>query len=132
MSSIVLDAVRANRNILYEVLRENEMDYRPVSDVERDAFRVIINQAFGKIRFSGAGDNRRRTYRNYLSKVEREAMRLERMYMQNSYLRGADLYQEMARVMSIKFRSHFTWREVKGILEFASEVVADIELSIAS
>jgi superfamily I DNA and/or RNA helicase len=128
----VLMAVKANRNILFEVLREYGMDYRPISDLERDVFRIIINQAFGKIQFSRADDNRRRTYRNYLSPVEREAMRLERMYMRNSYLRGADLYQEMARVMSIKFRSHFTWREVKGILEFASEVVSDIEMSIAS
>jgi integrase len=128
----VLMAVRANRNILFEVLREYGMDYRPISALERDVFRIIVNQAFGKIQFSRADDNRRRTYRRYLSRVERESMRLERMYMQNSRLRGVDLYQEMARVMSIKFGSPFTWREVKGILEFASEIISDIEMSIAS
>jgi hypothetical protein len=128
MNEILL-AVRANRNIFFDILREYGFDSRPMSDLEREVFHNVIQQAFGKVKFAGASDNRRRTYRNYLSTVEREALRLERMYLSNSFLRGEQLYIEMARVMSIKFKSSFTWRDVKGTLEFASEVIADLEMS---
>lgn len=128
----IILAVRENPRILYEIVAdpENHLNTRPSNYVEWQAFGNIERQAFGKRRFMYASDNRQRTYRNYLSTIERMAMRLETQYLRYSFLKGYQLYEEIARVMSIKTRSRYTWREVKDILEFSSEIIADLELSL--
>lgn len=130
IDNIVLRAVLAEPDILRRVVTDpdNHLDTHPMAWMEVEAFRNITKQAFGKRRFAQATENRQRTYRNYLSEHERCALRLEGMYMRNSVLQGYHLYEEIARVMSIKFRTSFRWYDVKGMLEIASEIIADLEL----
>ena len=128
----IIQAIRANPTLLNDIvtLPEYHLNTHNSFAIERAAFQNINFQAFGKRRFSNASENRHRTYRNYLGVEERYALRLERKYMLGSVLRGQQLQADIARCMSIRFKSHYTWRDVKGILEFASEVIADIELSL--
>ena len=130
MNDVIL-AVRQNPNILQDIVSDPDyhLNTHHSHSIERQAFTQINIEAFGKRRFATASTNRHRTYANYLSKIEREALRQERKYMQYSVIRGYQLYEEIARVMSLKLHAYFTWREVKDILEFASEIIADIELT---
>lgn len=127
----VIEAVRDNPQILQQIV--NDPDYmlntHQSHAIERKAFKQINMQAFGKRRFASAKLSTLKNYYRFLSPIEHTALRLERKYMQSSVLKGYQLYEEIARVMSIKLHAYFTWREVKGILEFASEIIADIELS---
>ena len=131
-SNPVIHAVRQNPKILYDIVGDptNHLNTRPVNFIERIAFDKIERQAFGKRRFMNASENRHRTYRNYLTVIERMALRLETKYLRYSMLQGYQLYEEIANVMTIKLRSRYTWREVKGILDFASEIITDLELGL--
>ena len=133
--NIVLLAVRQNPKILRQIVSDpidgerNPFANHEMSIIERMAFDNIERQAFGRRRFARATDARHAYYRKFTTREEREALRLEVKYMQYSFLKGWQLYEEIARVMSIKFRKLYTWREVKGMLEYTSEVIADIELN---
>ena len=132
MDNPILQAVRQNRNALWDVV--NNPDYHLNTHknflIERMAFDNIQKQAFGKRRYATASENRHRLYRNYLSEVERVCLRIEVNMLQTSFLRGYQLYEEVARQMTIKFRSHYDWKHVKSILEMASEVISDLELNL--
>jgi hypothetical protein len=131
MENVVLMAVRQHPNILKEIINdpENHLSTHNPSMIELMAFDNIQRQAFGRRRYANASDNRRRTYRNYLDKYERKALELEIEYLQRRFLQGVELYKEIARVLSIRYNKFWDWRSVKAMLEMASEIIADIELS---
>jgi len=128
--NIVLLAVRQEPDILRRIVNDpdNHLDQHAISMIERMAFDNILRQAFGRRRYASANDNRHRTYRNYLDKFERYALQKEVEYMERRHLTGVDLFEEIAMLMCFRFKSRFTWRDVKAIIEVASEVIADLEL----
>ncbi len=130
--SHVIVAVQKNRNVLFDVVRDYIAPYAmaDTSDLEREVFWSIINQVYGKQQFAMAGASRQRTYRNYLTTIEREAMRQEQYYMTESVLRGDDMLVEIARMLSIKFQGAYTRFDVVDILKSASLVCADIDINI--
>jgi len=129
--NLVLQAVRRDPRILFDIVNDprNHLNTRPISFIEWMAFDNIERQAFGKRRFARASLGRHRTFRRHLTLIEHKALQLETKYMRYSVLQGFHLYDEIARVLSIKLRARVTWREVKDILESASEVIADLELN---
>lgn len=130
MDNEILLAVRENPKIFRQIIDDpaNHLNKHRISIIEYMALDNITRQAFGKRRFKNACDNRQRTYRNWLDKYERYALRKEVYYMENSYLKGFHLYEEIAKLMTAKFKARFTWQDVKVILEDASEIIADLEL----
>lgn len=131
MDNIVLHAVRENPRIIHQIIDDpdNHLNKHRMSMIELMAIDNIQRQAFGKRRFANACENRHRTYRNWLDKYERYALSKEIEYMQRRFLTGVALYQEIAHLMTIKFKSSFHWQDIKAMLEVASEIIADLELS---
>lgn len=132
MNDVIL-AVRQQPDILQQIVSDPhwQLNNHESYLIERQAFNQITIQAFGKRRFANAKHSTMKYYYEFLTPIEHTALRLETKYMQGSVLKGYQLYEEIARVMSIKLHAYFTWREIKGILEFASEIIADVELSMA-
>jgi hypothetical protein len=125
----IYEALRDEPKKLFNIVKDPSfhLNTHSIDYVEFVSFVRIQKQAFAKRRYRTVPDNRHRTYRKYLNKLERQAMRLEIKYMECSVLSGAALYEEIARVMSIKNRSHITRQQVLSILESASDVIADLE-----
>ena len=130
----VIAAVRQQPDLLQQIVSDPDyhLNTHGSYSIERQAFKQINMQAFGKLRFATATYSHKKYYYEFLSSIEHTAMRLERQYMEYSMLKGYQLYEEIARVMSIKLHAYFTWREIKSILEFASEIIADVALSSES
>jgi hypothetical protein len=127
----VIQAIRQNPKIIRQIIAdpENHLGHHRMFHIERLAIDNIERQAFGKRRYAVESDRRHRYYRKFLSLEERTALRYEVKLLQHSFIRGVQLYQEVARLMSVKFKSHYDWRYIKDMLEVASEVIADIELN---
>ena len=127
--NIVLKAVLAQPDILRQIINDpkNHLNYHPMAWLEAEAIKNIERQAYGRRQFASASASRHAYYRKHTSVEERAALRLEITYLKNSVLKGWHLYEEIARVMSIKFKRDYSRRNIKAMLEFTSEVIADIE-----
>ncbi len=127
MNDIVL-AIRQQPDILKQIVTDPhwQLNNHESYSIERQAFKQINIQAFGKRRFANAKHSTRKNYYRFLSPIEVTAMRFEKEVMRDTVLQGHYVYQEVAYMMTFYFKNRFDWREVEGILAFASEVIATL------
>ena len=128
MNNVILNAVRQNPRILWDICRLPELNTRPVGIIERMAFSNIEREAFARAQFRRNSHQKR--YYRHLSQLQRHLMRLENDYLINRpALRGMDLYEEMARVYNGLKRVNLSARQVKAELDLATEILCELESS---
>lgn len=128
MNDVIL-AVRQQPGILKQIVSDPDyhLNTHGAYYIEREAFKHINMEAFGKQRFAHATRITLDNYYKVLGAVEHTAMRYEKQILRDRVLQGWHIYEEIALRMTIRFKSVFTWRYVKELLVDASREIARYE-----
>jgi len=125
----IYQKLQRHPDLLYRIVQDPDyhLNTRQPSALERRVFFSLKMQAYGRVAYSRASRNRKRTYRNHLSALERDAMKQEQWVFRNTVLQGYEIYRKVAERLNYKYHN-ITPRQAKTILESASEVIANLEV----
>jgi hypothetical protein len=125
-TSIIMQAIRDNPKILWQIAKLPELNTRGLSGLEVDVFNKIEHEAFSKRRFFANSSHM--DYHRNLSQMQRDLLRLERDYLVNRpALRHHALYVELARVYNGLKGANITAQQVRQELELGTEILKSIE-----